>query len=106
MGKFKGTKDWEITEISGDRICIGTDIDVWCLKITEEEMNANAKLIADAGTTANKCGLLPSELLKQRDELLKALRAVRLQVGQIKHNWDYKQEKYMPLVDEAINNTK
>ncbi len=34
---------------------------------------ANAKLIADAGNTINKCGLLPSELLEQRNELLKAL---------------------------------
>ena len=34
---------------------------------------ANAELIADAGTTANKCQLLPSELLVQRDELLKSL---------------------------------
>lgn len=34
---------------------------------------ANALFIADAGTTANKCGLLPSELLKQRDELRDAL---------------------------------
>lgn len=30
----------------------------------------NAQLITDAGTTANKCGLLPSELLEQRDMLL------------------------------------
>lgn len=37
---------------------------------------ANAKLIADAGTTANKCGLLPSELLKQRYELLAELKHV------------------------------
>jgi len=39
---------------------------------TTEEAEANAELIADAGTTANKCGLLPSELLAQRDELLEA----------------------------------
>jgi hypothetical protein len=40
----------------------------------EEESNAN--LIADAGTTANKCGLLPSELLAQRDELLECLKTL------------------------------
>ena len=38
-----------------------------------EEGKSNARLIADAGTTANKCGLLPSELLAQRDDLLEAL---------------------------------
>jgi|GEM_PF-6371004 len=39
-----------------------------------EELNANAILIADAGTTANKCGLLPSEVLKQRDDVLDKLK--------------------------------
>ena len=29
----------------------------------------NAELCCDAGNTAQKCGLLPSELLQQRDEL-------------------------------------
>ena len=37
------------------------------------EMDANAELIADAFNTANKCGLLPSQLLEQRDELVEAL---------------------------------
>jgi len=32
-----------------------------------EEMQANAQLIADSGTTANKCGKLPSELLAFKD---------------------------------------
>ena len=40
-----------------------------------EEGKSNAKLIADAGTTANKCGLLPSELLEQRDYLLDAVKS-------------------------------
>lgn len=31
------------------------------------------ELFADAGNTAQKCGLLPSELLKQRDELKESL---------------------------------
>lgn len=39
----------------------------------EDELQANALLIADAGNTAQKCGLLPSELLQQRDELREAL---------------------------------
>ncbi len=43
--------------------------------LSREGMQANAILIADAGTTANKCQLLPSELLVQRDELLKQLKA-------------------------------
>ncbi len=43
-------------------------------EVTMAERIANAALIADAGNVAQKCGLLPSELLKQRDELLEALK--------------------------------
>ncbi len=39
-----------------------------------EENYANADLVIDAGNTAQVCGLLPSELLKQRDELKEALK--------------------------------
>ena len=38
-----------------------------------DEAEANVKLCCDAGNTAQKCGLLPSELLKQRDELREKL---------------------------------
>lgn len=41
--------------------------------VTHTYREANAKLIADSGTTANKCGLLPSELLAQRDELISVI---------------------------------
>jgi hypothetical protein len=41
--------------------------------ITYNEAKSNALLIADAGNTAQKCGLLPSELLRQRDELKEEL---------------------------------
>lgn len=40
---------------------------------TEEEAIANCKLIVDAANTTTKSGLLPSELLEQRDELMEAL---------------------------------
>jgi len=36
----------------------------------------DAELICDAGNTAQKCGLLPSELLRQRDELREALKEI------------------------------
>ena len=41
------------------------------------EAEHNAELICDAGNTAQKCGLLPSELLRQRDELREALKQIR-----------------------------
>jgi hypothetical protein len=39
-----------------------------------DEMNANTALVLDSFQTIQKCDLLPSELLKQRDELLEALK--------------------------------
>lgn len=41
---------------------------------TKQERIKNSELIADAFNTANKCGLLPSDLLKQRDDLLSCLK--------------------------------
>jgi hypothetical protein len=45
-------------------------------EVSMVERIANAALIADAGNTAQLCGLLPSELLKQRDELLEAAKGI------------------------------
>lgn len=42
--------------------------------VSEKEMIANANLFVDAHNTAQSCGLLPSELLKQRDELIDAIK--------------------------------
>ena len=42
-------------------------------EVGEEQVRANMNLIIDAGNTAQKCGLLPSELLRQRDELKEEL---------------------------------
>lgn len=44
-----------------------------CANIHNE---ANAILIADAGTTTNKCKKLPSELLVENNELLEALKKI------------------------------
>lgn len=44
--------------------------------VTMEERRGHAKLITDAGNTYQKCGLLPSELLEQRDELLQTLKQI------------------------------
>ena len=43
----------------------------------KKEMEGRAELFADAMNTAQKCGLLPSELLRQRDELLITLIDIR-----------------------------
>lgn len=45
--------------------------------IPENEREANAKLIAEAGTVANECGLSPRQLLDQRNMLLIELKSAR-----------------------------
>lgn len=48
--------------------------------VTSEESKANAELFADAGNTIQSCGLLPSELLKQRDEMIALLKEVKVDI--------------------------
>ena len=55
---LKGKEEEQVYMPLLDRHCVG-----------EKEMTANANLFADAHNTAQKCGLLPSELLKQRDTI-------------------------------------
>ena len=42
----------------------------------QERLEANAQLIADAFNTSNKCDMLPSELLEQRDKLLQLVERI------------------------------
>ena len=53
-----------------------------------EENYANADLVIDAGNTAQKCGLLPSELLKQRDELKEMLARFMNHFSDVRHDWN------------------
>lgn len=82
---FKGTKgEWKVVGVDYPTIeskseeCITnpTIASVSTSFRSREEGLSNAKLIADAGTTINKCGLLPSELLEQRNELLESLKSM------------------------------
>ena len=92
--------------------------DIVCLspKDYEDSMrnwSHHARLISDAGNTAQKCGLLPSELLKQRDELLEALKeakeTIRVWHGFMEVSpteakaWEYYQKSpEMKKINEAI----
>lgn len=81
LGITKG--DWEVEEYhDGDLLGLRVVSNYECVTMFDtgvcgwisEEEEANAKLIADAGNTANKYGLLPSELLEQRYDLAEALK--------------------------------
>lgn len=46
-------------------------------RVPSEEAAANAEFIAEAGTVANETGLMPRELLAQRDELLQVVELLK-----------------------------
>lgn len=73
-----------------------------------QESKENANLIADAGTTINKCDLFPSELLEQRDELLEALKELHclLEDNQGDATWYLHKHhnKAKKAIEKATNN--
>lgn len=112
---FKGTKgDWKFstkttseTDVTSSthRICECKHYDSQIASLLEptlEEGLANAQLIVDAGNTINKCDLLPSELLEQRDVLLEALIKIRKSIKNQKLESNFGHT--LSYVDEAIEN--
>jgi hypothetical protein len=88
LGITKG--EWQLDELTngvsvstkdvddgGDIICDAPEY----AEISMTRWRYNASLIIDAGNTAQKCGLLPSELLRQRDELKEQLELIKLATG-------------------------
>ena len=91
LGITKG--EWQLDELTngvsvstkdvddgGDIICDAPEY----AEISMTRWRYNAALIIDAGNTAQKCGLLPSELLRQRDELREALKQIMFSSGTLK----------------------
>jgi len=77
----------------------------------EDELQSNAILIIDAGNTAQKCGLLPSELLRQRDELKEAFNQMRQYWSLIDSEADAEQIagslwEVLAIAEAAIKNTE
>lgn len=69
---------------------------------TSVDATANMELLVEAGNVANETGLSPRQLLEQRNELLKACKAIQLSIGMIEHNWKWNYKDAMPKVIEAI----
>ena len=64
------------------------------------QSDANLVFIADAFNTANKCGLLPSELLEQNRKLLSALKDL---VVYCRENMTNQLEPLISKANETIN---
>ncbi len=112
MKKFKGSKgEWKSNDvdikIEGELIATAHGFyDKERVYSYTPVTNANAELIADAGNTIQKCGLLPSELLEQRDRLLAALKELYVTInkdyGHFKNSYSASLEK----AQTAINKTQ
>lgn len=105
---FKGTKgDWKSTSgtFDIDLIMVSSTNGVVCdirKSLLINEQLANAQLIEDAGNTINKCDLLPSELLEQRNVLFEALIKIRKSIKNQKLESNFGHT--LSYVDEAIEN--
>lgn len=79
MKDLKITKGvWEVKEfpLNNDLVGISGGRNVCKMLNWDEESEANARLIAEAGNVTNETGLTPRELLNQRNELLEALNLI------------------------------
>lgn len=112
--EFKGTKgEWKVVGIDYPTIestseecrTNPTIASVVSSFRSREEALANAQLIADAGTTISKCDLLPSELLEQRNELLQALKLMKLcsNYDEAKKLHGNSDKHWTSKIDEVIN---
>jgi hemoglobin-like flavoprotein len=82
---------WTVeTGVHGERYGVFVDkkLLISCYSPITEEGEANASLIAEAGTITNSTGLTPKQLAEQREELLSALKEV-IRISDRKHDaWD------------------
>lgn len=67
--RFKGTQDVAHKSING-KLVFKEDNSYVIAEFSKEE---DTELFVDALTTIQKCGLMPSEIKEQRDELFKAI---------------------------------
>jgi hypothetical protein len=102
--RFDKNYDQEVFDIDIEHHeAIASTFTYWTKK---GEAEANAQLMIDAFNVTNETNKTPRELQKSHDELLEALKLVRLELGQIPHNWDYRAKTFMSSVDQAIKNAK
>lgn len=72
-----GMYSTQVYDSKGETICTLAWYPVKEGNVTRTAREDNAKLIADAGTTSNKCGKLPSELLSELKHASSALQEIR-----------------------------
>jgi hypothetical protein len=114
--EFKGTKgEWRHIDLNGRHV-IGNDessplhfIDCWLEGIggikTNEEAEANALLIADAGNTIQLHQLMPSELLRQYGILLESTSNSMEAIESILKNYKLK-EVHAKAIQTIIDTNK
>lgn len=69
------------------------------------EAKTTAELFADAGNIATKTGLLPSTILKQRDEAVKMLKKIQMSYERYGHLLNFNLGEVAPLI-KSITESK
>jgi len=93
LGDWRVDKSGYLTKGGGLCIMNGNE----CVAVvgdgnTHQPINAHAQLIADAGNTIQSCGLLPSQLLKQNNEMREKLQFFLDSKGEILRALDFANE--------------
>jgi len=82
---------------------------VGTIGIPKTESDANLSLIADAFNTTNESGLTPSQLYKQNQELLEALKKSKDKISELfTKGVDFAKinSELFTILEQAINNAK
>ncbi len=75
-------------------------------KVTQEQAEANARLISEAGTVHHETGLTPQQMREQRDELLALLKVALTCIGEChsyRSHLHFKEEKQIKDALERIS---
>ena len=105
-GKVKIQNDLRIKNESNQIIC---DFYSFSEGIANKEAIANAKLTTDAFNTTNESGLTPSQLYKQNQELLEALKKSKDKISELfTKGVDFAKinSELFTILEQAINNAK
>ena len=98
----------QITKIQNKLSPLKDGFEEECAKNVETE-KANAELIAEAFNTTNESGLTPSQLYKQNQELLEALKKSKDKISELfTKGVDFAKinSELFTILEQAINNAK
>jgi len=99
-------KNGNLTKVEADYVEVHNGILIRKNNIPVAELEANANLIAEAGTVATESGLTPRQLLEQRNELLEALNQAQFIVKRKGIEEVFRNEAALDTIDQRFFRAK